>query len=554
VRTQLAAALCFLVPLVLFWPATSFDFVTMDDPIYVYENPEVLGGLTADGISWAFSTTHGSIVAPLTWISYMIDVSASGTDAAGFHRTNVILHALNALLLFLLLSRATKSVVASALVALVFAVHPLRVESVAWITERKDVLSTAYLLGAMHVYVVWAAKPSMRRMLGVAGLMLAGLLAKPMVVVLPLLLLAFDHWPLRREIGLRARVIEKWPLFALSAAFALLTFFAHGRDGSAPNDVALGLGERLARIPVAYGFQFGKWVWPTDLVALVPDTAGVTTGWLLVGLIVLAGLIAAAFLLREKIPAVTAGATWFLLGLLPVTGVVTVGIAHLADRFGYVPGIGLAIALVFGVKQALDGDETKSASLQKAALGLGMIAVIALAVTTRPVLARWENSETLFRHAIETTGGNGYAYNYLGGWLAMQGERDEARRLLERAVDLDGSLVDAHANLAQLLLGVDDTRALRHASRAVELDPTRMTAQVAYGGALLRNGRLDNAIRAYERAAELGPGNWQPVYNLGQAYMLKGDARRAEAALRKALSLSPGNPRVLAKLRELRGG
>lgn len=552
-RSQLAAVVCFLVPLILFWPATGHEFVTMDDPIYVYENPSVLGGLDAEGIGWAFSTTHGSIVAPLTWISFMIDVSLGGTDAAGFHRTNVILHALNALLLFLLLWRATKSIVASALVALLFAVHPLRVESVAWVTERKDVLSTAFLLGAMHLYLGYARNPSSKRMLGVAGLMLAGLLSKPMVVILPLLLLAFDHWPLARTEEFRRRVLEKWPLFALSGAFALLTVFAHGPGGAPAADI--GIGERILRVPAAYGFQFGKWVWPSDLVALVPDTAGVSSGWLLLGLVVIGGSIVLAFLMRSKAPAVTAGVTWFLLGLFPVTGIVTVGIAHLADRFGYVPGIGLALALVFGVRQAMDRiDEGRRGPLQRTAVAVGAVAVVALAISTRPVLARWQNSETLFRHAIETTGGNGYAYNYLGGWLAMEGEREEAQQLLVRAVELDPTLVDAHANLAQLLLGRNDVRALRHATQAVELDPNKMTVQVAYGGALLRNGRLDEAADAYRRASELGPGNWQPLYNLGQVYMLQGDARRAQDALQRALRLSPGNPRILGKLRELRGG
>ena len=544
------AAVAFVVTVVLFWPATGHEFITMDDPIYVYENPHVLGGLTGENIAWAFSTTHGSIVAPLTWVSYMLDVEREGTDARGFHRTNVVLHGLNATLLFLLLWRATGNTIASLLVALLFALHPLRVESVAWITERKDVLSTAFLLGAMHAYLNYAKAPTPKRMLAVAGLMLLGLLSKPMVVVLPLLLLAFDHWPLRREIALRARIIEKWPLFALSAGFALLTVFAHGRDGSGPAQEGLISIDRLLRVPVAYGFQVQKWIWPSDLVALYPDTATVPALQVIAGLVVLVALIGVAWMLRRRVPAVTAGVAWFVLGLLPVTGVVTVGIAHLADRFGYVPGIGLAIALVFGVAHAVRGNESR----QKIAVALGAIAVITAAANVRPVLAKWQDSETLFRHAIETTGGNAYAYTYLGGYLAMRGEAQEATQLLRRAVELDPGLVDAHANLSQLLSAQQELgAAITHARRAVELAPDHMPSQMALGSALLRANRPEEAERAFKRAIELRPSAWEPHYNLGQLYMVVGNLRRAQSEMQEALRLSPGNPRILARLQELRG-
>lgn len=545
-----AAVLCFLIPLAVFWPATGHDFIAMDDPIYVESNPHVLGGLTPEGIRWAFSTTRGSIVAPLTWISYMVDVSVSGPQPSGFHRTNVVLHALNSLLLMLLLWRATGSWLPSALVALLFALHPLRVESVAWVTERKDVLSTAFLLGAMHLYLDYVRQPSSRRMIFVALAMLGGLLAKPMVVVLPLLLLALDHWPLARSVPFKQRAMEKWPLFTLSALFSLLTVLAHGGDGGGAANESLFVVERLTHVPAAYGFQVQKWVWPHDLAALYPLKVTVPLGSTLLGLVVIAGMAGLGFALRSSVPAVTAGVSWFLLGLLPVSGVVSVGIAHLADRFGYVPGMGLAIAVVFGLAAVARGH----VGLARGFTFAGVVAVITLTVMTRPVLARWENTGTLFRHTIEVTGGSGYAYNYLGGWLGNQGRNEEALRMLRRAIALDPDLDYAHTNLAQALLNLGDVEAaLRHSERAVQLAPHRMQAQLVRGNALLMAEQFGAAERAFERAIRLEPAAWRPHYSLGQLHMVRGDGARARAELREALRLSPGNVRVLGMLRRAGG-
>jgi tetratricopeptide (TPR) repeat protein len=532
------------------------DFVNLDDDVYVTNNPPVQAGLTGAGLRWAWTTLYAGYWQPLTWMSLQLDVTLFGKWAGGFHLTNLALHIANVVLLFALLTNMTGAVWRSAFAAALFALHPLHVESVAWVTERKDVLSTFFLFLTLGAYLAWVRRPHLGRYLLVAALLALGLMAKPMLVTAPCLLLLLDYWPLGRlRIGTGARaggsrlnigsaVWEKLPLFAVAAVFGTLTAYAQRRVGAVASLEMLPLSYRVSNAPVAYVRYLGKMLWPADLAAYYPHPEGSLPLWqpVAAGLLLL-GVTALVLWQGRRRPYLPVGWLWFVGSLFPVSGVLQAGAQALADRFAYIPNIGLYLIAAWGLHDLL-------ASRRYApALG-GALAAAALAVcavlTVRQV-GYWRDSETLWRHTLAVTGDNAIAHNNLGGHLVQQGMNGEAegrkaeaiRKYEEaaghfaRATEVRPLLSSGHYNLAEVYFRLDRlAEAARHYRLALEADPRMSNAQRAHhklGLILLGRGELNEARGHFARAVQLDPSMTDAHGNLGLVALRQG--RPEDAAL-----------------------
>ncbi|MCH6560979.1 MAG: hypothetical protein IH800_01000 [Myxococcales bacterium] len=444
--------------LAAYWEVPRLGFVDFDDFDYVVENPQVQGGLTLEGARWAWTTAHLGYWAPLLWLSYMLDVELYGPGAAGHHLTNLLLHVANVLLLFALLWRSTRSLWASACVALVFAVHPLNVESVAWVTERKNVLSTLFWLLATAYYVSYRERGSRSAYALLASCMLLGLMVKATLVTLPIVLLLMDVWPLKAARSVRGLLrlgIEKLPLLLLSAAASGFTYLAQREAGAISGFVQLSLGLRAENAIVSYVRYLGKWLWPSHLAVLYPypSLLGVDM-WsaLQVGAAGTALAAMTALALREarRRPYLFVGWCWYGVVLVPLIGLVQVGEQALADRHMYLPMIGLLIVVAWGAAD-LVGRWRYGKPVAAAATALVVIACIAC---TRAQVSHWRNSLTLFERAVAVTDDNWVALNNVAWYRATCPDvsvRDGARAvaLAERACEitryLDGEYLDTLA-------------------------------------------------------------------------------------------------------------
>lgn len=551
-RPFLLCAVIFVVTLGVFWPARGFDFVDVDDAAFVTENPMVQRGLALESVRWAFTSFHASNWVPGTFLSLMLDRSVFGPGPAGFHLTNILLHALDAALLGLLALRLGAGRAAAVLVALLFALHPMRVESVAWVSERKDVLSTAFWLVCTLAWVAWV-RTRRRRDYALAVLALAlGLATKGMLVTLPATLLILDWWPLRREEPWRRRVVEKLPLFGLALCGAAITLIAQGSGTSVTTLGVLGPAERVANALVGYVTYLGRLLWPLELAYFYPHPAFVPpyAGWsaariassALVFVAITAGAVALA---RRGHRFALAGWLWYTLTLLPVIGLVQVGMQSTADRYTYVPQIGL-IAIVVGAGTAI---ARRHRRLAGPLLAGGAVVVAASAALTARELPHWRDSEALFGRALEVTGNNGVALDALGAHLARKGELEEARLVLERAVRAQPLYAEAHADLGIVLAALGaDTDAARHLRRALEALPQRARVHVALANVLARQGHPSEATRHYRMALERDPRSWAAHFGLGQIARLRRQPDLARQHFRKALELAP-DPNAQAKVR-----
>lgn len=536
---SLAVGLLIATALV-FLPVFQFGFVTWDDGPYVFENPIVLSGLSARTLAWAF-TNHTPYWHPVTWISHLLDVTVLGPGPHGMHAVNVAIHLANTLLLLILLRRLTSRPMASAAVAALFALHPLHVESVAWIAERKDLLSTLFLLGALIGYAGYARRPSAVRYACVAAAFGLSLMCKPMFVTLPVLLLLLDYWPLARlssmsSFGRLCR--EKLPLVLLSGASAVVTYIDQQRVGTMSGFEALPFGSRAANAVVSYAVYLRKTVWPVDLAAfypypdLRPSTLVVATAC-----VVLAGLTGLAIVLRRRMPYVLFGWLWYVISLLPVIGLVQVGNQALADRFTYVPLVGIFVMTVWTAAEvARERHGRLMAGLAAAA------AVIACTAVTRAQVMTWSSAATMWSRVLEVTPDSFYAHSALGAELADQGNLEAARRHQEEALRLHPSDPDAHNELGKLAAERGDfDAAIAHFSAALERKQNFAEAQHNLGTALLRSGRPADAIEPLRRASDLLPQNARSRRLLGQALGATGRWPEAADAFQSALRLEPGS-------------
>jgi protein O-mannosyl-transferase len=473
--------------LAVFAQAIGFEFVDYDDNEYVTANPQVQGGLTVAGVGWAFTTFAAGNWHPVTWLSLMLDTSLGGPGPRIYHLTNVILHVANALLLFFLLDRMTGRRRPAAVTAALFAIHPLHVESVAWIAERKDVLSTLFLLLTLMAYIGSVERPGPGRRLAVVALFALGLMAKPMLVTLPLLLLMLDAWPFGRKEPWRRLVLEKAPLLALSIASSVVTLVAQHQGRTVGSLATYPFGVRVANAIVATATYLGKAFWPTRLAVFYPHPgASLAVGTVVVSALILIALTISAIRLRRSHPALLFGWAWYLVTLAPVVGIVQVGWQARADRYTYVPLVGIFLGVVWGV---CDRFAHRPALLARTATA----ALVMLGIGAFVQTAYWRDSETLFGHAIAVTERNFLAHNDLGTALLRRGLPAPAAAHFAEALRIDPSYVDAHSNL---------------------------------GVALARQGMIDEAILEFQRALDLDPGHPDARRNLENAEEMR---RRAPA-------------------------
>lgn len=502
----LCAVLAGLV-LFAFAGATDCGFV-FDDGIYILDNPRVLAGLNWSTARWAFATCYGGNWHPLTWLSHASDVQLYRLNPSGHHLTSVLLHALNAILLLLVLRAMTGSTWRSALVAAIFAVHPLRLESVAWVAERKDVLAAFFWLLGMWAYLAYTRRPGLARHLLLLAALALGLMAKPMLVTLPIVLLLLDYWPLGRS---RVRpntqhpspitrlAFDKLPMLAMAAAAGVVTMTAQQGWGNVAGQFPVGV--RIANAAVACVAYVRKMIWPSDLAVYYPHPGTAIPGWQVIASAALLGLVTYLVVgLRRRWPHAMVGWLWFLVTLLPVIGLVQVGDQAMADRYTYLPMIGLLITLIWSLPEP-------STATRRTAIALPAVAILVLLTAqTRHDMRFWRSDETLFK----------------------------------RALQVDDSSWTAHYGLARALgTRRDYAGAARHARAAVRLNPTSPDARIALGVALTREGKADEAIAELDFVLEVDPGNTLARINLAVAYHRAGRTDEALGALDGAFATDP---------------
>jgi len=581
-RNWVIALLLAVAVLALFWRVGDYDFTNCDDPEYVTANPVVQQGITNEGLRWAFANGSAGMWHPLTWLSHMLDCQLFGLNPAAHHRVNVVLHLLNALLLFFVLKRLTGAQERSALVAAIFALHPLHVESVAWVAERKGLLSACFWILTLWAYLRFTERRSWPRYLITLLCFLFGVMAKPVVVTLPFVMLLLDFWPLNRlragsaapgsptpptgeatvgkppdTVSIPQAILEKLPFFAISLAASVATFLASRTVEGALAD--LSVSARLSNAVVSYARYLGKTFVPVDLAVIYPHpgTWGVAATFasvLLLGVVSLGALL----FLRSR-PYLVVGWLWFLGTLVPMIGLVQAGSQAMADRFTYLPHIGLLIACVWGVADLSRGLPRRRTVLTAA----GGLALIACAWVSLAQLRHWRNSFTLFSHAVSVTRDNAIARYNLGQALSLQAQALADRNRTadaaalwraslphyEEALRLRPSYASAENNLGLTLAMLGDpAAATNHYATALRLEPKNEAVHFNFALALSTLGQWDAAIEHFQTVIALAPGH--ALAHLHLALSLTTVARHGEALreYREVLRLNPDEPEVLNNL------
>jgi len=524
-----------LVTLAVYLQAAHFDFVNYDDPVYVTDNPHVRAGLTWDGVIWAFTTFHAANWSPLTWLSHMLDVQLFGLRSGWHHMTNVLLHAGAVLLLYAALERLTKARWPSAFVAFLFALHPLHVESVAWISERKDVLCAVFWFLTIWCYARYTQKPGAVRYLLMLVSFAFGLLSKPMIVTLPFVLLLLDFWPLRRANRL-AVLWEKLPMFALTAAASMATFLAQEQGRAVRSLAAVSLGLRIANAVVTCVVYIVRMLWPFKLAVFYPYPSELPAWEVAMAVAILAAITILAVRYRRSHPYLAVGWLWYLGTLIPVIGLVQVGAQSSADRYIYVPMVGLAIMIGWGAADLL----AWRPQLKRALATAGAIAGLACIVLTSIQLRYWNDSRTLFQHAIDVTTNNHVAHNNLANYYLLQQENQQALPHIQEALRIKPTYPQAHTNMALVLkrLGkFDDSE--REYKTALDLQPASWEAHSGYGALMVSEGRLNDALQEFAAAVALQPDSGDAHYNLGRVLAALRRPEEAMAQFSEAVRLRP---------------
>lgn len=555
-----------VVTLILYWRMTGYGFTNVDDQDYITKNPHVTAGLTWPGTAWAFQSGDAGNWHPLTWLSHMVDCQLYGLNAGGHHLTNLFFHIANTLLLFVWLRRATGARWRSVFVAALFAWHPLHVESVAWASERKDVLSTFFWLLALIAYLRYARSPSSTKY-GLTLLLFAcGLMSKPMVVTFPFVLLLIDYWPLDRlrvtgrgavgnEMKSEAKnaspqdplvatpirsvkylVLEKVPFFALALASSIVTYQVQNAVGTVSSFENIGLYSRLTNALLAYAKYIVKTLWPIDLSPIYPLAKTLPGGQLIAASLILI-LLSAWFVFRAKRhPYLVTGWFWFLGTLVPTIGLVQVGAQSMADRYMYIPSIGLFILVVWG----LDAVWRFSPQRRRILAAVGILSLAGCLTGTWFQLEYWENPVKLFRHAVELDKDNYIAYDFLGKSLEDKGWKELALSCYSEAVRLQPGFVEGQYNLGTLLMeeGKLD-EAITHLQAAVAADPKCAKGHNNLGSALFKRGRISDAKTHFSKAIALRPKEPSAHYNLGTLMLAESQLDEAVGQFSEAVRLRP---------------
>jgi tetratricopeptide (TPR) repeat protein len=546
---RLVLGICiFLAAIVwlVFGQTVHFAFVNYDDNFYVYENPAVMGGLSLDGVKWAFTHTVAFNWHPLTMLSHMLDWQLYGSNAGGHHLTNVLLHTATVILLFFALRQMTGNLWRSALVAAVFAIHPLRAESVAWVAERKDVLSGLFFMLTLWAYARYARRPfSIGRYLCVVVLFALGLFSKPMLVTLPFVLLLLDYWPLERFQWttfrdtlrtLRPLVWEKIPLFLIATVLGVVTLVAQNNSRTALE--AMPAAIRFSNVLVSYGIYVWEMVWPRHLAAFYPFLS-VTPVWPIVGggaLLLVATLLAIWAARRRAYFLV--GWFWYVVMLAPVIGIVQVGLQSHADRYTYLPQIGLYLLLTWGLAELSASWRYRRVVLA----GVSATILVVLIFCARAQVSCWQNSEALWTHALACTADNDTARVNFGAVLLHAGRRDEAVAQFQQALQLNPRSYEAYNDLGYIL---NQKRQYQEAmvqfQRALQINPGSAEAHFNLGMALLHTGRRDEAKVQFQQALQINPSYEVARNNLGYVLIQMGQYQEAVVQFQRALQINPGS-------------
>ncbi len=539
-----------LLTFAAYWGVHRNEFVNFDDPNYITYNPIVFRGLTWAGAKWAFTTGAASNWHPLTWLSLMLDCQLFGERVGLHHLENVLWHIANAILLFAFLKRSTAEAWRSAMVAALFALHPLHVESVAWASERKDVLSTFWGLLAMHSYVGYTRRPGAVRNLATIVFYLLSLLSKPMLVTLPFLLLLLDFWPLRRWTVLRSKspdkpeqavfvrlLQEKWPLFILSAASSVVTFLVQRAGGAMMSPQLAPLHARLGNAVIAYGAYLGKMIWPRDLAVLYPypetlspyKVAAVSSMLLLITVIVLR--------MKPMRPYLFTGWFWYLGSLVPVIGFIQVGTQAMADRYTYVSLVGIFIMVVWGISDLVQWRHRAPVLIAS-----GVAVIVACFAVTSIQVGYWKDSLALFQHSLEISPNSAVAHHNLGHALFMQGRYGEAVAEFEKALQIWPGYSQAHYNLANSLnLNGRLNEAVEHYDRALELNPEYTQAHYGLAATLATMGKFPQAREHFQEALRLKPDYAEAHTKFANLLMIEGETNEAKGHYLAAIAAMPEN-------------
>jgi tetratricopeptide (TPR) repeat protein len=539
--------------LLLYWPAVRFAFVDFDDPVYVSDNPHVQAGLTWSGLKWALTATDAANWHPLTWLSHMLDCQIYGPKAGGHHFTNILLHMVNSCLVFALMLRLTRRAAPSFVIAALFAWHPLHVESVAWVAERKDVLSTCFGLLSLLAYQAYATNArdqtssqtaNVRNIIRYSSSLLffvLSLISKPMFVTLPFVMLLLDYWPLGR-IGMgpakapwKRIALEKLPFLLLAALSCAVTLRvqAHGGALAAIRDFPLEL--RIGNVERSYYQYLWKSLWPQHLAVFYPFEPSELTplSWLAGGLLVILSVLV---LRLRTFPFLAVGWFWYLGTLVPVIGLVQVGSQAMADRYTYFPAIGIFILAVFGARELAVCIRSGTAILA----GASSLTLLACLIMARQQVSYWRNSETLFHHAIEVTQGNFVACNNLGVALEARGEKAEATQWYLEALRMKPDYADAHCNLADCYIALKRPReAISEFQAALRLNPRLARAHYLLANQLLAEDEVSAAEDHYEAALAIKPDYAEAHYQMAVVLLAEGKAAESTFHYRAALRLKP---------------
>jgi len=556
-----------VVTLAVFWQVNKFDFINLDDNIYVTGNNHIRSGITLDGFRWAFGTKYYYLWHPLVWLSFMLDYQLYGLNAGGYHLTNLILHILSTLLLFWLFERMTKEIWKSAFIAALFALHPLHVESVAWISERKDVLSAFFWMLTLGFYVYYTEKPVIRRYLLVIFSFVLALMSKPMVVTLPVIMILLDYWPLGRfqsrrittnlndiipvstkqrkqkskskkielkkntspfnkriltetkitEIrGGRWQLWEKIPFFILSVGLIIVTFYTP----STQSPKLFPSNSRIANAPISFVTYLEKTFWPHDMAVFYPFSEQLPI-WQVLGSTLLIFVISAAVIVMAKrMPYLFVGWLWYAITLLPVIKLVQVGYDAMADRYHYLPSIGIAITLAWGIPSLIKDEKMRKKILSPAVIAF----LIIMSILTWKQCGYWKKSTSLFSHALQVTKDNDLIHNNLGVTLFDEGKTEEAIDHYDDAIRItpnyDSAYYNrgnAYARLGKHQLAIDDF------NKAISLNNDHVQAYINRGNAYARLSRHQMAIESYNEAIRLTPDNAYAYINRAFVYLNQGN-------------------------------
>lgn len=543
-RTFTAILIISVMTFAVFSRVLTCGFVNYDDDGYVYENRQVVSGLSASGVIYAFTTLDKGNWIPLTWLSHLLDVEVFGLNPAGHHLSNLFLHIINAILLYVFLRITTHREWPSLIVALLFAVHPLHIESVAWVSERKGLLSTFFFLSAMIAYSRYAIGGSVKLYLLTLILSALSLLAKPMLVTFPFILLLVDYWPLNRtkifSLSLsssinRKLIVEKIPFFLLSLAIGSVTLFAQDTAQALASPGQYPLSEKIAHAVTAYTLYLYKTVLPLNLAVIYPYSKNISLLWAFFSALIIIVITGYVFY-KIKMPYLFTGWFWFLITLLPVIGLIQVGVQSMADRYTYVPLIGIFIGVTWGIVHAQKQHHINPHLI----ILLACVILISFSLKTWKQIEVWKNSISLFRHAVSVTHENWVAHLNLGEALFDRGDINKAMLHYQQAIKINPLFELAYLNLGTAYASKGEIdKAIESYKTALTIKKELPAAHLNLGNAYYRKGDYETAHSYYLYALKLKP-DYPEAYNgLGAVMLATGDPRKAIAAFEQALRIDP---------------